>query len=194
MAKLAAISRLPLSDPRRSTLDVSWTFSLHRTPGSDDLAARMTCAALDTLGPYGPVSSQLATAIALACGYVVDHGFAHRYRVTLGVDGVRCTVAVTDYGYDKPLTVPPDPPHSYAATALCRQLARRTESGAQIDGVQVHHATDGAVLIRFRALLPALADGPGTEPAKGSVVRSAEALPQPPPAAPDHSRSPGARG
>ncbi|MDJ0339972.1 hypothetical protein QMK19_06805 [Streptomyces sp. H10-C2] len=186
MAKLAAISRLPLSDPRRSSLDVSWTFSLHRIPGSDDLAARMTCAALDTLGPFGPAGAQLATAIALACGYVVDHGFAHRYRVTLGVDGVRCTVSVTDYGYDKPLTVTPDPPHSYAATALCQQLAHHTDSGAQIDGVQVHHATDGAVLIRFRALLPAAAAEPAAGPATG--------LPQPPPAAPDHSRSPGARG
>ncbi|NEA56361.1 hypothetical protein G3I60_19980 [Streptomyces sp. SID13666] len=186
MAKLAAISRLPLSDPRRSTLDVSWTFSLHRTPGSDELAARMTCAALDTLGPYGQVSAQLAAAITLACGYVVDHGLAHRYRVTLGVDGARCTVSVTDYGYDKPLTVPPDPPHSYAATALCQQLAHPTENGARIDGVQVHHATDGAVLIRFRALLPAAPADAADDSAPG--------LPQPPPAAPDHSRSPGARG
>ncbi|MCZ4118880.1 hypothetical protein [Streptomyces sp. H39-S7] len=186
MAKLAAISRLPLSDPRRSTLDLSWTFSLHRAPGSDDLAARMTCAALDTLGPYGEVSARLADAVTLACGYVVDHGFAHRYRVTLGVDGTRCTVSVTDYGYDKPLAVPPAPPHSYAATALCQQLADPAGNGAHIDGVQVHHATDGAVLIRFRALLP--------DAATETAGDSAAGLPQPPPAAPDHSRSPGARG
>lgn len=186
MAKLAAVSRLSLSDPRRSTLDLSWTFSLHRAPGSDELAARMTCAALDTLGPYGAVSARLADAITLACGYVVDHGFAHRYRVTLGVDGTRCTVSVTDYGYDQPPAVPPARPHSYAATALCQRLADPADGGAHIDGVQVHHAVDGAVLVRFRALLPDPAAESGGDPAAG--------LPQPPPAAPDHSRSPGARG
>ncbi|MDX6332218.1 MAG: hypothetical protein QOI83_4601, partial [Streptomycetaceae bacterium] len=44
MAKLVSSGRVPppeLSCPSALVLDVSWTFSLRRTPGSDELAARM---------------------------------------------------------------------------------------------------------------------------------------------------------
>jgi hypothetical protein len=172
MAKLAASSRLPLSDPGRTALDVSWTFSLRRTPGSEALAERMTRAALDTLDEYGEVGASLAGAVGLACGYLVAHGSGRRYRVTLGVDGSRCNVCVTDYGYDQPAGgtgVPPSSPPG--TTRLCQELA-----GTGTDGVQVHHAADGAVLVRFRAQLPVVVD-----------------FSQPPPV-PGHSRSPDAHG
>jgi hypothetical protein len=169
MAKLAASSRLPLSDPRRTALDVSWTFSLLRAPGSEALAQRMSHAALDTLGEYGAIGARLAGAIGLACAYLVTHGRGRRYRVTLGVDGSRCGVCVTDHGYDQPAGAPAPPPPE--TTRLCQELA---DTGS--DGVQVHHAADGAVLVRFRAQLPVPVD-----------------FPEPPPAR-DTSRSPRAQG
>jgi hypothetical protein len=236
MVKLAAPAYLPPREADRPALDVSWTFSVSRVPGSDELAARMTRAALDTLGgPYRAVGALLTDATSLACAYLVAHSAARRYRVTLGVDGGHCAVAVTDYGYDHgPLpgdTGDPVPePDRDAARDLCRRLAESTayaaagtgpgaaagsatgpgsaagtaagaasgtaagsgtEAGAgaegpgaapapgapTVDGVQVHHAVDGAVLVRFRAQCPAPA-----------------APPPAPPAAPDASRDPGARG
>jgi hypothetical protein len=225
MVKLAAPAYLPPREAGRPALDVSWTFSVSRVPGSDELAARMTRAALDTLGgPYSAVGALLTDATSLACAYLVAHSAARRYRVTLGVDGGHCAVAVTDYGYDHgPLpgdTGDPVPePDRDAARDLCRRLAESTayaaggtgpvttagtaagtaagagaETGAgtegpgaapgpgapTVDGVQVHHAVDGAVLVRFRAQCPAPAAPPSAPPA--------------PPAAPDASRGPGARG
>jgi hypothetical protein len=212
MVKLAAPTYLPPRDADRPVLDVSWTFSVSRVPGSDALAARMTRAALDTLGgPYTAVGALLADATSVACAYLVVHSLARRYRVTLGVDGGHCAVTVTDYGYDHgPLPgggqPVPEPGHD-AVSDLCLRLTHstaRTEAGTgadtgsgsgsgtesrfgtepaagapTVDGVQVHHAVDGAVLIRFRTQCPA----PVAPPA-----------PPAPPAAPDVSRSPGARG
>ncbi|MGW3241514.1 hypothetical protein [Streptomyces sp. NPDC001070] len=133
MAKLAASSRLSLSDPRRSALDVSWTFSLQRAPGSEALAARMSGAALETLA-YGAAGTRVAEAIGVACGYVVAHGQARRFRVTLGVDGARCSVCVTDTGHDHPPAVSrgaaPEPPSSYETTRLCRARAHRLSPDA----------------------------------------------------------------
>lgn len=209
MVELAAPAYLPPREADRPALDVSWTFSVSRVPGSDELAARMTRAALDTLGgPYGAVGALLTDATSLACAYLVAHSAARRYRVTLGVDGGHCAVAVTDYGYDHgPLAADSGGPvpetDSDAARDLCRRLAGCTAGSTAgsstgsaagsiadaangtrpdpgrptVDGVQVHHAVDGAVLVRFRAQCPAPA-----------------ALPPTPPAAPDTSRSPGARG
>ncbi|MFB7292567.1 hypothetical protein [Actinacidiphila glaucinigra] len=182
MAKLAASSRLSLSDPRRSALDVCWTFSLQRAPGSDALAARMSGAALETLA-YGSAATRVAEAVAVACGYVLAYGRARRFRITLGVDGARCSVCVTDTGYHRPpgglAGVPPRPPSPDGPTLLCRALTG-TGTGAPLDGVRVHHTADGAVLVRFRARLPE-PDGPGRPH-------------RPSPDAPDHSRGPGARG
>ncbi|MCQ4042422.1 hypothetical protein ACFOSC_16590 [Streptantibioticus rubrisoli] len=177
MVKGTASARLPLSDPRRSTLDVCCTFSLARASGSDALAERMTHAALTTIGTHDAPCAQIAEATALACRYVLDYGYARRYRVTLGLDGARCTVSVTDYGYDQPpdasasaaLHAPP----SHVTAELCHELSGH----AGLDGVQVHHALDGAVLVRFRTPLPRSADSP-----------------EPHPAAPDTSRSPSAQG
>ncbi|MEW2517770.1 hypothetical protein [Actinacidiphila alni] len=172
MVELAAPAPRTPRDDEHAALDVSWTFSVSRVRGSDELAARMTRAALDTLGgPYGAVGPLLTDAASVACAYLVAHSVARRYRVALGVDGGHCAVAVTDYGYDH--TPPPGgtggrvpEPDRAAARDLCRRLAE-----SAVDGVQVHHAVDGAVLIRFRAQCPTA-----------------------PPAAPDSSRSPGARG
>jgi hypothetical protein len=69
------------------------------------------------------------------------------------------------HGTSRRCLPPPETP------LLCRQPA---DAGS--DGVQAHHATDGAVVVRFRAQLPV--------PVEFS---------QPPPA-PDHSRSPRAHG
>jgi hypothetical protein len=143
-------SRLPLSDARRTELDLSWTFSVSRAPGSDLLAARMSRAALDVLGAADQDGKLVSEAVELACGYVVQYGLARRYRVTLGLDGPRCAVAITDYGYDQGAGGGQSPPaSSHEVAALCRELSE------QMDGVQVHHALDGAVLVRFRAHLPA---------------------------------------
>lgn len=142
------------TDARGASLDVSWTFSLSRAPGSDALAARMSRAALETLGAADHCGRHVSRAVELACGYVVQHGLARRYRVTLGLEGRRCAVAVTDYGYDQAASRR-DAADRAARTAsspeltvLCRELSER------MDGVQVHHALDGAVLVRFRAHLP----------------------------------------
>ncbi|TKA13423.1 hypothetical protein [Actinacidiphila oryziradicis] len=78
-------------------------------------------------------------------------------------------VSVTDYGYDQPGE--PSSSSRCRTTRLRRALAG---CGLAADGIQVHHALEGAVLVRFRAGLPV-----GCR------------QPQPPPAAPDHSRSPG---
>lgn len=135
-------------------LDVSWTFSLTREPGSDALAARMSRAALETLGAAEGCGRHVSRAVELACGYVMQHGFARRYRVTLGLEGPRCAVSVTDYGYDRSAAPHDGRPGRHRATpspeltVLCRELSER------MDGVQVHHALDGAVLVRFRAHLP----------------------------------------
>lgn len=140
-----------------AALDVSWTFSLCRTPGSDTLAARMSRSALEALGAADGCGKQVSQAVELACGYVLQHGLARRYRVTLGLEGPRCAVAVTDYGYDQPgehwraRQVEPAPSHEL--TTLCRELSE------QMEGVQVHHALDGAVLVRFRTQVPL--DGTG---------------------------------
>ncbi len=175
MVKGTASARLPLSDPRRSALDVCCTFSLARTNGSDALAERMTHAALTTIGTHDVPCARIAEATALACRYVLDYGYARRYRVTLGMDDTRCTVSVTDYGYDQPPDAPATAalhaPPSHVTAELCHELS------GQVDGVQVHHALDGAVLVRFRTPLP----------------RSAHS-PEPHPAAPDNSRSPSAQG
>ncbi|MFD3450886.1 hypothetical protein ACFWVC_01770 [Streptomyces sp. NPDC058691] len=185
MAKLAASSassRLSLSDPKRSALDVSWTCSLRSAPGSDALAARMSHAALEILA-CGTAGARISQAVLVACGYVVTHGQARRFRVTLGVEDGHCSVCVTDTGYDQPPALagaaPPEPPSSSETTRLCRQL---TDAGdaEPLDGVQVHHTADGAVLVRFRARLPE----PGGTPRPH----------RPPPDAPDHSRGPGTRG
>jgi hypothetical protein len=68
MAKLVSSGRVPppeLSCPSALVLDVSWTFSLRRTPGSDELAARMSDAALGALGQYGrPVDPRTADAVS----------------------------------------------------------------------------------------------------------------------------------
>jgi hypothetical protein len=131
-------------------LDVSWTFSLRRTPGSDELAARMSGAALGALGQYGrPVDPRTADAIGLACGYVVAHGRARHYRVALSIDGDHCVVSVTDYGYDQPGE--PSSSSLYRTTRLRRALAG---CGPAADSIQVHHALEDAVLVRFRAGLP----------------------------------------
>lgn len=133
-------------------LDLSWTFSLSRAPGSDALAARMSRSALETIGAPGARGRQVSEAVELACGYVVRHGLARRYRVTLGLDGPHCAVAVTDYGYDQPgehwQAATDEPAPSRELSALCRVLSERME------GVQVHHASGGAVLVRFRTDLP----------------------------------------
>lgn len=182
MAKLAASSRLSLSDPKRSALDASWTCSLRRVPGSDALAARMSRAALEILS-CGTAGARIAQAVLVACDYVVTHGQARRFRVTLGVEDGHCSVCVTDTGYDRPPAhsggAPPEPPSSSETTRLCRQLAG-TGDEEPLDGVQVHHTADGAVLIRFRARLPGTGETPRAH-------RS-------PPDAPDHSRGPGTRG
>lgn len=144
----------PQTDRRaRTALDLSWTFSLSRIPGSDELAARMSRSALETLGAGDGHGRQVSRAVELACGYVVQHGLARRYRVTLGLDGPSCAVAVTDYGFDQPgdhwrAGTADDPGPSGEPAALCRELSERVE------GVQVHHALDGAVLVCFRAQLP----------------------------------------
>ncbi|MFF6961011.1 hypothetical protein [Streptomyces sp. NPDC008317] len=182
MVKLAASAYLPPREADRPVLDVSWTFSVGRLPGSDELAARMTRAALDTLGgPYGGIGALITDATSLACAYLVAHSLARRYRVTLGVDGGHCAVAVTDYGYDHGLpgdgAEPVPEPARDEARDLCRRLAEAAAHPVTIDGVQVHHAVDGAVLIRFRTQLP-----------------HSPTVPPTPPAAPDASRSPGARG
>ncbi|MET9874495.1 hypothetical protein ABZZ36_07700 [Actinacidiphila glaucinigra] len=181
MAKLAASSRLSLSDPRRSALDVSWTFSLRRAPGSDG-PGRPAGEVLETLA-HGSAATRVAEAVAVACGYVLAYGRARRFRVTLGVDGARCSVCVTDTGYHRPpgglAGVPPRPPSPDGPTLLCRALTG-TGTGEPLDGVRVHHTADGAVLVRFRARLPE-PDGPGRPH-------------RPSPDAPDHSRGPGARG
>ncbi|GAA1904003.1 hypothetical protein [Streptantibioticus ferralitis] len=181
MVKGTAAARLPLSDPRRSTLDVCWTFSLARADGSDALAERMTHAALTTIGTHDVPCAQIAEATALACRYVLDYGYARRYRVTLGMDDTRCTVSVTDYGYDQPPDAPATAalhaPPSHVTAELCHELSGHAVDGSRLDGVQVHHALDGAVLVRFRTPLPRSTDSP-----------------EPHPAAPDTSRSPSARG
>ncbi len=184
MVKLAASARLPLSDPRRTALDVSWSFSLPRLPGSDQLAARMAQAALGTIAAHPAPCEQIARAVGLACRYVLLNGLARRYRVTIGVDDARCAVSVTDYGYDQPAATglpgtagPPAPPPSYETTRLCQELSGQGVDGAKMDGVQVHHALDGAVLVRFRTQLP-------TPP--GAL--------ESPPGTPGTSRSPDARG
>ncbi|WUD75142.1 hypothetical protein OG937_27340 [Streptomyces sp. NBC_00510] len=126
MAKLAASSRLSLSDPQRSATDVSWTFSLRRAPGSDAPAARMSGAALRALA-YGTAATRVAEAVRVARGYVLAHGQARRVRVPLGVDRARRSVCVTDTGYGHPPTVPvgvpPEPPSRDATTRLCRAPA-----------------------------------------------------------------------
>lgn len=171
MVNLAASARLQLSDPRRAPLDVSWSFSLPRAPGSDRLAARMAQSALGTLGAAD--GAQVAGAMALACRYVLDNGLARRYRVTLAVDGPRCAVSVTDYGYDQPgAALPPGagpPPPPAGTTGLRRQLSAYRVAGAAVDDVQVHHAVDGAVLVRFgfRLLLPGEAGGGPFGPSPG---------------------------
>jgi len=160
MVKPVHPPRTPLPDAKpdasaAAPLDVSWTFSLSRAPGSDALAARMSRAALDTLGAADGCGRHVSRAVELACGYVMQHGFARRYRVTLGLEGRRCAVAVTDYGYDQatasggPAAARTGTAPSPELTVLCRELSER------MDGVQVHHALDGAVLVRFRAHLPA---------------------------------------
>jgi hypothetical protein len=155
-------SRLPLSDARRTDLDLSWTFSVSRSPGSDLLAARMSRAALDALGAADQDGRLVSEAVGLACGYLVQYGLARRYRVTLGLDGPRCAVAITDYGYDQAVGSlgddPPAPASSHDVAALCRELSE------QMDGVQVHHALDGAVLVRFRTHLPAGREAPPARP------------------------------
>ncbi|MFJ5217512.1 hypothetical protein ACIP98_22680 [Streptomyces sp. NPDC088354] len=182
MAKLAASSRLSLSDPKRSALDVSWTCSLYRAPGSDALAARMSRAALEILAG-GTAGARISQAVLVACDYVVTHGQARRFRVTLGVEDGHCSVCVTDTGYDQPPArnggAPPEPPSPFETTRLCRRLAGSGDE-EPLDGVQVHHTADGAVLVRFRARLPE----PGEPPPAH----------RPPPDVPDHSRSPDTRG
>ncbi|WP_189132291.1 hypothetical protein [Wenjunlia tyrosinilytica] len=170
-----------MSDARRADLDLSWTFSVSRAPGSDMLAARMSRAALDALGAEDQCGKVVAEAVELACGYLVQYGLARRYRVTLGLDGPRCAVAITDYGYDQPASYwhggdLPAPATSGEVAALCRELSE------QMDGVQVHHALDGAVLVRFRTHLP---PAPGTAP--GPAARGGPIGP-----APARSPAPGA--
>ncbi|MCQ4083797.1 hypothetical protein NGB36_25190 [Streptomyces sp. RB6PN25] len=193
--QLAASARLPLSDPRRSSLDVSWSFSLRRTPGSDELATRMTLAALTTVGGAQAACERIAEATGLACRYVLDYGFARRYRVTVGLDESRCAVSVTDYGYDQPAAPPGGTPEvptpSYETTRLCQELSECATDGMKLDGIQVHHALDGAVLVRFRAGLPIAPVSP-VSPIVSEPPSADDA--GPPPVAPDTSRSPGARG
>lgn len=142
----------PLSSPRDPATDVSWTFSLARAPGSEVLAARMSYAALEILGVPDGCGGHISGAIELACRYVLRHGLARRFRVTVGIEGPRCLVAITDYGYDQPGShwwtkrSPATPDHE--VTGLCRAL------GDRMDTVQVHHALDGAVLVRFRSRFP----------------------------------------
>ncbi|MCZ2523353.1 hypothetical protein [Streptomyces sp. HB2AG] len=156
MAKLASSFPPPPAGHPAAPADLSWAFSLGRAPGSDQLAARMTRAALEALGAGSAHGARISHATGLACAHLLAHGCARRYRVALGVDGPRCSVTVTDYGFDLPASGCVGDPvtRARAAGELSRELSAAAE-GVRLEDVQVHHARDGAVLVRFTARLPA---------------------------------------
>lgn len=140
-----------------------WALSARRRPGSDKEATVLACAVLDALGVPGEGSASLVSDLARATAYVLTHGSADAYRLTIEIDGGQCAVRVDDReaGED-----------SGGEGAARQQGAGQPQGATQQQGLGqpqgagdagagrlcVHHRTDGSLAVFFRRPFPVVAE------------------------------------
>ncbi|MFI8994959.1 hypothetical protein [Streptomyces sp. NPDC053542] len=176
-----------------------WALSARRRPGSDKEATVLACAVLDALGVPGEGSASLVSDLARATAYVLTHGSADAYRLTIEIDGGQCTVRVDDRetGEDSGTEGAAE---QQGAGQL--QGAGQPQGAGQLQGVGpsqgvgdagfgrlcVQHRADGSVSVFFRRPFPPVAelapDGPerpGEREAASGAERegSADVVPLP---------------
>ncbi|MEV0599546.1 hypothetical protein AB0I82_09630 [Streptomyces sp. NPDC050315] len=115
-----------------------WALSARRRPGSDKEATVLACAVLDALGVPGEGSASLVSDLARATAYVLTHGSADAYRLTIEIDGGQCAVRVDEDAGDEGSG---QLPGAGDAGRLC-----------------VHHRTDGSLTVSFRRPFPVVAE------------------------------------
>ncbi len=94
MEQSTAVSRMSPAAGRVPAF--RWALSARRRPGGDKEATVLACAVLDALGVEGEGASSVVSDLARATAYVMSHGSADAYRLTIEVDGERCAVRVDD--------------------------------------------------------------------------------------------------
>ncbi|WP_157847590.1 hypothetical protein [Streptomyces violens] len=122
-----------------------WALSARRRPGSDKEATVLACAVLDALGVPGEGSASLVSDLARATAYVLTHGSADAYRLTIEIDDGQCAVRVDDREADE---------ESGGAGAAQQQGAGDAGAGR----LCVHHRTDGSLAVFFRRPFPVIAE------------------------------------
>ncbi|MFC6062116.1 hypothetical protein [Streptomyces ochraceiscleroticus] len=145
-----------------------WGLSARRRPGSDKEATVLACAVLDALGVPGEGSASLVSDLARATAYVLTHGSADAYRLTIEIDGGQCAVRVDDRetGEDS------------GGEGTGQQGAGDAGAGR----LCVDHRTDGSLAVFFRRPFPEvteLAPG-GPERQGGAEVPGGPARPSGP--------------
>ncbi|MBZ4016391.1 hypothetical protein [Streptomyces purpurogeneiscleroticus] len=153
MEQSTAVSRMSPAAAGRAPA-FRWALSARRRPGSDKEATVLACAVLDALGVPGEGSASLVSDLARATAYVLTHGSADAYRLTIEIDGGQCAVRVDDREAGE------EPGGEGAAQQL-----GTGEAGA--GRLCVHHRTDGSLVVFFRRPFPEvteLASGGPEEP------------------------------
>ncbi|MER7399380.1 hypothetical protein ABT381_28175 [Streptomyces sp. NPDC000151] len=117
-----------------------WALSARRRPGSDKEATVLACAVLDALGVPAEGSASLVSDLARATAYMLTHGSADAYRLTIEIDDGQCAVRVDE------------PPED-------EEPGQRQGAGdAGAGRLCVHHRTDGSLEVCFRRPFPVVAE------------------------------------
>ncbi|WP_030618134.1 hypothetical protein [Streptomyces sclerotialus] len=154
MEQSTAVSRMSPAPGRPPAF--RWVISARRRPGSDKEAAVLACAVLDALGAAAEGTASVVSDLARATAYVMDHGSADAYRLTIEVDGGHCAVQVDDReGDDRDgCRAPAGPGAEEPADGGAGPVAAEAYEGR----LRVRRRADGTLAVSFRCPFPAVAE------------------------------------
>ncbi|MFI9030387.1 hypothetical protein [Streptomyces sp. NPDC053560] len=162
MEQSTAVSRMSPAAGRVPAF--RWALSARRRPGGDKEATVLACAVLDALGAVGEGPASVASDLARATAYVMSHGSADAYRLTIEVDGGQCVVRIDDRDEgdrdegDRRRAVD-GPPASDGPAAREPADEATGQVAADLYGgrLRVQHRTDGTLAVSFRRPFPLVA-------------------------------------
>ncbi|MEU6115050.1 hypothetical protein ABZ840_11045 [Streptomyces sp. NPDC047117] len=163
MEQSTAVSRMSPAAGRVPAF--RWALSARRRPGGDKEATVLACAVLDALGVVGEGAASVASDLARATAYVMSHGSADAYRLTIEVDGGQCAVRIDDRDEDDRDEGGGDGCRAVDGPASDGPAARESADGAtgQVAAdlyggrLRVQHRTDGTLAVSFRRPFPLVA-------------------------------------
>ncbi|POX36736.1 hypothetical protein C3486_32075 [Streptomyces sp. Ru73] len=129
-----------------------WALSARRRPGSDKEATVLAGAVLDALGAAGEGAASVVADLARATAYVLAHGSADGYRLTIEVDGGQCAVRVDDRDADGR-----DACRAAEEPAGEEPVPAPGDAGAG-GRLRVQRRTDGTLAVTFRRPFPVVGE------------------------------------